>query len=103
PRSAPFPYTTRFRSATRIAISPRFAIRSRRNIAASASERDVPVLLRRTVLSLRPEDGERVDHSRTRLLGLDDVIEVSHPRRDVWVRESLSVLPDEFLLALLRI
>src|SRR3989442_9704695 len=82
--------------ATRIAISPRFAIKSRRNIRAS-SERDVAVLLRRPGLSFRPEDRERVDHAGSRLRRFDYVVEVAHPRSDVRVRETLAVPAGEFL------
>src|SRR2546426_9432649 len=88
--------------ATRIAISPRFAIRSRRNIR-SPSQRDVAVLLRRPGLSLRAEDGEGVDHARPGLRRFDDVIEVAHPRGDVRVREPIPILAHELLLPGLRI
>src|SRR5437870_13655366 len=83
--------------ATRIAISPRFAIKSRRNICSS-SERDVAVLLRRSALSFRSEDGERVNHAGPRFRGFDHVVEVSHPGGDVWVRKAIAVLAHELLL-----
>src|SRR5436309_15639111 len=88
--------------ATRIAISPRLAIRSRRNIP-SPSRRDVAVLLRRAALSLRAEDGEGVDHARPGLWWFDHVVQVAHPRGNVGVREALAVVADEFLLLLPRI
>src|SRR2546422_1502920 len=88
--------------ATRIAISPRFAIRSRRNIR-SPSQRDVAVLLRRPGLSLCAEDGEGVDHARPGLRRFDDVIEVAHPRGDVRVREPIPIFAHELLLPGLRI
>src|SRR5438093_10085956 len=88
--------------ATRIAISPRFAIRSRRNIR-SPSQRDIAVLLGRPGLSFRAEDREGVDHTRSGLRRFDDVVEVAHPRGDVRVREALAVVADEFLLLLPRI
>src|SRR5213594_519125 len=88
--------------ATRIAISPRFAIRSRRNIR-SPSQRDIAVLLGRPGLSFRAEDGEGVDPTRSGLRRFDHVIEVAHPRGDVRVREALAVVADEFLLLLPRI
>src|SRR5436309_6663127 len=88
--------------ATRIAISLRFAIRSRRNIR-SPSQRDIAVLLRRPGLSFRGEDGEGVDHARPGLRRFDDVIEVAHPRGDVWVREPIPILAYELLLPGLRI
>src|SRR5438093_10899170 len=83
--------------ATRIAISPRFAINSRRNIGSS-SERDVAVLLRRSALSFRPEDGERVDHAAPRFRRFDHVVEVSHPGGDVWVRKAIAIFGHELLL-----
>src|SRR3989475_9621317 len=88
--------------ATRIAISPRFAIKSRRNICSS-SERDVAVLLRRSALSFRSEDGERVNHAGPRFRGFDHVVEVSHPGGDVWVRKAIAVLAHELLLPPLRV
>src|SRR6266705_3683325 len=88
--------------ATRIAISPRFAIKSRRNIRAS-SERNVGVFLRRPGLSFRPEDRERVDHAGPRLLRFDHIVEVSHTRSDVWVREAIAIFAHEFLLPPLRV
>src|SRR2546425_2418544 len=88
--------------ATRIAISPRLAIRSRRNIR-SPSQRDVAVLLRRTGLSLRSEDGEGVDHARPSLRWFDDVIEVAHPRGNVRVREPVPIFAHELLLSDFRV
>src|SRR3989441_5744403 len=88
--------------ATRIAISPRFAMRSRRNIR-SPSQRDIAVLLRRPGLSLRAEDGEGVNHTRSGLRRFDDVIEVAHPRGNVRVREPIPILAHELLLPGLRI
>src|SRR2546426_7858445 len=88
--------------ATRIAISPRFAIRSRRNIR-SPSQRDVAVLLRRPGLSLRAEDGKGVDYPRPGLRRFDDVIEVAHPRGDVRVREPVPIFAHELPLPGLRI
>src|SRR5438093_4541968 len=88
--------------ATRIAISPRFAIRSRRNIR-SPSQRDVAVLLRRPGFSLRAGDREGVNHTRSGLRRFDDVIEVAHPRGDVWVREPIPIFAHELLLPGLRI
>src|SRR6059036_2583269 len=85
--------------AMRIAISPRFAIRSRRNIR-SPSQRDVSVLLRRARLPFRAKHGKRVDHPRAGFRRLDYVVEVAHPRCDVRVRETLPVLADKFLLLL---
>src|SRR3989440_11448931 len=88
--------------ATRIAISPRFAMRSRRNIR-SPSQRDIAVLLRRPGLSLRSEDGEAVNHTSAGLRRFDDVIEVAHPRCNVRVREPIPILAHELLLPGLRI
>src|SRR5213594_586261 len=88
--------------ATRIAISPRFAMRSRRNIR-SPSQRDIAVLLRRPGLSLRAEDGEGVDHAGPGLCRFDDVIEVAHPRGNVRVREPIPIFAHELLLPALRI
>src|SRR3989475_6483427 len=88
--------------ATRIAISPRLAIRSRRNIR-SPSQRDVAVLLRRPGLSLRPKDGEGVNHPRPRLGWFDDIIEVAHPRGNVRVREPVPIFAHELLLSGFRI
>src|SRR3989454_3371103 len=88
--------------ATRIAISPRFAMRSRRNIR-SPSQRYIAVLLRRPGLSLRAEDGEGVDHAGPGLRRLDDVIEVAHPRGNVRVREPIPIFAHELLLPALGI
>src|SRR3989454_1502599 len=88
--------------ATRIAISPRFAIRSRRNIG-SPSQRDVAVLLGRPGLSFRAEDREGVNHTRPGLGRFDDVIEVAHPRGNVRVREPIPILAHELPLPGLRI
>src|SRR2546422_5229375 len=88
--------------ATRLAISPRFAMRSRRNIR-SPSQRDIAVLLLRPGLSLRAENGKGVDHAGPRLRRLDDVIEVAHPRGDVRVREPIPIFAHELLLSGLRI
>src|SRR2546428_13754452 len=85
-----------------MAISPRLAIRSRRNIR-SPSQRDVAVLLRRASLSLRPKDGEGVNHTRPGLRRFDDIVEGAHPRGDVRGREPLSIFAHEVLLSGLRI
>src|SRR2546425_4864633 len=87
--------------ATRIAISPRFAIRSRRNIG-SPSQRDVPVFLGRSGLPLRAQHGERVDDAWPGLRRLDHVVQVAHAGGDVRVCESIAILEDEFLLPFLR-
>src|SRR5438094_10262319 len=70
--------------ATRIAISPRFAIRSRRNIG-SPSQRDVAVLLGRPALSFRAEDREGAHHTRPGLGRFSDAREDAYPRRHVRV------------------
>src|SRR5712692_7393591 len=88
--------------ATRTATSPRLAIKSRRNIR-SPSQRDVAVLLRRTSLSLRAKDREGVDDARPGLRRFDHIVEVAHPRRNVRVREPVSIFAHELLLSLLRI
>src|SRR5439155_9966155 len=88
--------------ATRIAISPRLAIRSRRNIP-SPSQRDVPVFLRRARLPLRPKHREGVDHARPGFRRFDHVVEVPHPGRNVRVREPVSIFAHEFPLSALRI
>src|SRR5256712_2455659 len=77
-------------------------MRSRRNIR-SPSQRDVAVLLRRSSLSLRAEDAKGVDHARPGLRRFDDVIEVTHPRGNVRVREPVSIFAHELLLPGLRI
>src|SRR6185503_20746056 len=100
---------------TRIAISPRFATSTlwigragtalwdfgdaRGDLGVMRcglpSERNVAVLLRRQRLPLVRQHAERADQSRTRLLGLDHVVEIAEPRRDVRIRELLVVLLDE--------
>src|SRR5438552_15498383 len=87
--------------ATRIAISPRFAIRSRRNIG-SPSQRDVPVFLGRSGLPLRAQHGERVDDAWPGLRRLDHVVQVAHAGGDVRVCDSLAILEDESPLPFLR-
>src|SRR5687767_14220016 len=87
---------------TRMAISPRFATRSRRNGGVIArlsvckdtrrSERDVAVLLRRHGLSLVLQHRERSGHPRARLGGKDHLVDVPASRRDVRVRKALLVL-----------
>src|SRR6267143_159637 len=89
--------------ATRIAISPRFAMSRRRNMRRSVSEGNIPVLLWRPSLPLRTQHGEGVDHARPRLRRLDHVIEVAHLRGDVRVREAVPIVSNEFLLPLLRV
>src|SRR2546430_10342222 len=86
--------------ATRIAISPRFAISTRRNMRLRRSERDVAVLLRRSRLAFRAQHGERIDDPRSCFSRLDHVVEVPHPGRDVRVREAVPVFLDQFLLPL---
>src|SRR2546426_5642471 len=87
---------------TRMAISPRFAIRSLRNIG-SPLQRDVSVLFRGAGLSLRAKHRKRIDHPGAGLRRLDYVVDVAHPRGDVWVRETSPVLPDKLLLLLQRV
>src|SRR6266513_5689999 len=86
--------------ATRIAISPRFAISTRRNMRLRRSERDVAVLLRRSRLAFRAQRVERIDDPRSCLSRLDHVVEVPHPGRDVRVREPVPIFLDQFLLPL---
>src|SRR2546425_8704070 len=87
---------------TRIAISPRFAIRSRRNIG-SPSQRDVSVLLRRARLPLRSKHGKRVDDSGAGLRRFDYIVDVAHPRSDVRIREPVPVVADKLVLMLHRV
>src|SRR2546421_6411692 len=84
--------------ATRIAISPRFAISTRRTMRLRRSERDVAVLLRRSRLAFRAQHGERIDDPRSGLARFDHVVEVPHPGRDVRVREPVPIFLDEFSL-----
>src|SRR5207245_11142371 len=86
----------------RIAISPPFAISSRRNIG-SPSQRDVPVLLRRSGLPLRAQHGECVDDAGPGLRRLDHVVQIAHAGGDVGVRESIAILDGELLLPLPRL
>src|SRR3989442_12534299 len=86
---------------TRMAISPRFAIRSLRNIG-SPLQRDVSVLFRGAGLSLRAKHRKRLDHPGAGLRRLDYVVDVAHPRGEVRVRETAPVLPDKLFLHLQR-
>src|SRR5215212_1706987 len=94
----------------RTAISPRLAIRSRRNsgapmslrkdgrsvtAAGATSERDVAMLLSRVGVPLRLQHLERTDDARPRLGGPDDVVDVPTPRGDVRVREFRLIRSDE--------
>src|SRR5512134_1174157 len=82
----------------RTAISPRLAIRTRRNGGVlrcapslrkdgAASERDVPMLLPWVRVALVLEDLERPDEARARLGWLDDLVDIAARRCDVRVRE----------------
>src|SRR5829696_6005949 len=96
----------------RTAISPRFAMRSRRNggptvslrkdvsptagpawpsragtVATRGSERDVAMLLSRVRVPLRLQHLERADDLGPRLRRTDHVVDVAAARGDVWVRE----------------
>src|SRR3954464_9864049 len=88
----------------RTAISPRFAMRTRRNGAASASslrkdeagsERDVAMLLPRIRVALVGEDLEGTDQAGTCLRRFDHFVDVATPRRDVRIRELRLVGCDE--------
>src|SRR5687768_9592237 len=57
-------------------------------------ERNIPVLLRRVLIALRLERGERGDQLRACLSRLDDFIDESPRRRDVRVGELRAVLGD---------
>src|SRR4051794_27304343 len=89
--------------STRTAISPRFATSTRRKIDAAEppgvgggeSERDVAMLLRRVLLALVLEDLERADDLRSRLLRLDDLVDVAELGGLERIRERAPVLGDE--------
>src|SRR3989475_2045939 len=88
--------------ATRIAISPRFGIKGRRNICSSSGG-VVAVFLRRSVFSFRAEQGERVNPGGPALRRFDYVVEVSHRGGDVRVRKAIAVLAHELLLPPFRV
>src|SRR3954453_16867680 len=80
----------------RTAISPRFAMRTRRNGASSApslrkdeagSERDVAMLLPRIRVALVGEDLEGADQAGTGLRRFDHFVDVATRRRDVRVSD----------------
>src|SRR3954451_8114025 len=80
----------------RTAISPRFAMRTRRNGAASASslrkdgagsERDVAMLLPRIRVALVGEDLEGTDQAGTSLRWFDHFVDVATSGGDIRIRE----------------
>ena len=83
----------------RTAISPRFAMRTRpngrapcsvfaqRRARATASQRDVAMLLRRVRVALVGEDLEGRDQAGPRLRRIDHVVDVAARRGDIRVRE----------------
>src|SRR3954452_24463713 len=96
----------------RTAISPRFAMRTRRNGASSApslrkdeagSERDVAMLLPRIRVALVGEDLEGTDQAGTSLRWFDHFVDVATRRGDVWIRELRFVGPDKTCLLHSRI
>src|SRR3989442_9872972 len=80
---------------TRMAISPRFAIRSLRNIG-SPLQRDVSVLFRGAGLSLPAKHRKRIDYPGAGLRPRNYDVDVAHPRRDVRGHGTAPGLPDKF-------
>src|SRR5262247_1843387 len=77
----------------RTAISPRFATRTRRK--SGLSEGDVAMLLRRVLLALVLQDLERTDEFRSRLVRLDDLVDVAELGGLERVGERAPVLGDQ--------
>src|SRR5436190_5636312 len=92
--------SSRHARMTRTAISPRFATSTRRK---SGLEGDVAMLLRRILLALVLQDLERADDFRSRVLGLDDLVDVAELGCLEGVRERPAVVRDEAFALLVGI
>src|SRR5947199_7818010 len=83
---------------TRTAISPRFATRMRRNSGREAgSEWNIAMLLGRVPVALVLQHLERPDEARSRVDGLDDLVDVAELGRLVGIGEGAPVVADQAL------